>query len=846
MREHLASGDVPVERSVIPATDEGVDITVKKMMEMARGVYGARSAKIRALAINVINAAGVPDKDYFRMAEAIHNWVRDQVRYVKDPIGQETLSFPEETAFNTRAGDCLDENTRLLTPAGYVAIKDATVGLTIQGRDGWTTVTKVWDKGNLETKRIVLDNSGFFIATDEHRCFLPDGSEKTVAELVVGDALLGALPVGHPDPRPLDPPCILSMTPDGVRHVWDIETADHGIYLPDAGIVVHNCDDKTILEIAMLSSLGILAYPVVIAVNSPTFSHVYLHVVMPKGKFPNAGMTLAADPIMREWPLGREAPEGKVVRRRIYPHLLSGLGMLGSYASGPSYLDEENAADVERVLGSKTTVAGREWNDDGGSQIRDVESEGLDSMFGGANTEKVLARGPMTAAEADADTQQLSPRHKVMMVDGDFNPRGPADMANSAREPVSAEELNAISQVIDEVSANAQRMEGLGLGEDITPVLQAAGVAHLAEVKAAKAKVEAAKQAAMAANEALKAARTDYRQAWQKAAQERKAAGQKANAERAAAMANRAQATANKAMARAQALGAKSEAAQEALIQGLALFNGTDGVLVDVSDGIFSGETYLDDVRATVAGLADALPGLAGFAGPEDESLMGLGMIQSGDVLFGLGSDLLGAVPTHAGSPRPSGGIRRGKGAFSAPANVWKGARRLANMKRRKQANQAQRDTRQAVRSEQQEWRRTPAGQRTKDARLAHQADLKQIQAAHRGRMQAIWGKSVIPKPTDIPAAPSATGSAPPVQTYGPDQMGPATSAASPLPPVVDATVVPPQIPAPSAYDNAAVSEPSPTVEGWNELSPPVRYGSIAAGVAVVGLLAFLFLRRKK
>ena len=51
---------------------------------------------------------------------------------------------------------------------------------------------------------------------------------------------------------------------------------------------------------------------------------------------------------------------------------------------------------------------------------------------------------------------------------------------------------------------------------------------------------------------------------------------------------------------------------------------------------------------------------------------------------------------------------------------------------------------------------------------------------------------------------------------------------------------------APSAADNAAVSEPSPTVEGWTDLSPTVRYGTIAAGVAVVGLLAFLLLRRKK
>ena len=59
MNDHLASGDVEVQRSTIPADDRGVDITVKKMVEMAQGVYGGRSAKIRALAINIVNAAGV-------------------------------------------------------------------------------------------------------------------------------------------------------------------------------------------------------------------------------------------------------------------------------------------------------------------------------------------------------------------------------------------------------------------------------------------------------------------------------------------------------------------------------------------------------------------------------------------------------------------------------------------------------------------------------------------------------------------------------------------------------------------------------------------------------------------
>jgi hypothetical protein len=186
------------------------------MAGMAFGQYGAKSAKIRALAIDIINRAGVQNKDYYGMIVAIHNWVRDGIRYVKDPIGQETLSYPEETAFNSRAGDC---------------------------------------------------------------------------------------------------------------------------------------DDLSILEIALLGSLGINAYPVVIGTVPGQFTHVYLHALVPQGRHRMAGQTIPLDPIMREWPAGREAPADKVKRKKTYPQYQNGVeGMsgemmpgMGAYAVGPSYLDNEDS-----------------------------------------------------------------------------------------------------------------------------------------------------------------------------------------------------------------------------------------------------------------------------------------------------------------------------------------------------------------------------------------------------------------------------------------------------------------------------------------------------------------------
>jgi hypothetical protein len=186
------------------------------MAGMAFGQYGAKSARIRALAIDIINRAGVQNKDYYGMIVAIHNWVRDSIRYVKDPIGQETLSYPEETVFNSRAGDC---------------------------------------------------------------------------------------------------------------------------------------DDMTILEIALLAALGINAYPVVIGTVPGQFTHVYLHAKVPVGRHRASGQTIPLDPIMREWPAGREAPPERVKRKKLYTQYQNGVeGMsgemmpgMGSYVTGPSYLDTEDS-----------------------------------------------------------------------------------------------------------------------------------------------------------------------------------------------------------------------------------------------------------------------------------------------------------------------------------------------------------------------------------------------------------------------------------------------------------------------------------------------------------------------
>lgn len=55
-----------------------------------------------------------PEKDEYAEAEAIFNFVRDSIRYVKDIYNVETLSTPLIT-LQTKLGDCDDQTTLLAT-----------------------------------------------------------------------------------------------------------------------------------------------------------------------------------------------------------------------------------------------------------------------------------------------------------------------------------------------------------------------------------------------------------------------------------------------------------------------------------------------------------------------------------------------------------------------------------------------------------------------------------------------------------------------------------------------------------------------------------------------------------
>lgn len=290
-----ANGNVRVQRTVLPedalaATDQ----TVAAMMQVAEGDYGMRSPKIRALAINIVRKAGVKEKDYYGEILAIHEWVKNNIRYTRDPVNQETLSHPEELAFNTRAGDC---------------------------------------------------------------------------------------------------------------------------------------DDMTILEIALLGSIGIRAWPIVIGVQPGVPSHVYLQAKVPPGKHRKAGKVISLDPIMKEWKAGREAPAHQVKIRHEYrdgdyqngiqrhregASNMSGnhdlgdaydmLPGIGAYATAPSYLDTEDSRAQELLRPDLSVTTGSVAN----SAKVGVTLEGLDGMFAGMG--ETVDVGVQTPMEDRDSLYQLGPK----------------------------------------------------------------------------------------------------------------------------------------------------------------------------------------------------------------------------------------------------------------------------------------------------------------------------------------------------------------------------------------------------------------------------------------------------
>lgn len=89
----------------IPSGKEGIKVTLRLMRQLTR--QGKKSPAVRQLAVELTR--NLPQKDWLGEVQAIHKFVRDNIRYVKDIRGVETLHTVERILTNG-SGDCDDKS----------------------------------------------------------------------------------------------------------------------------------------------------------------------------------------------------------------------------------------------------------------------------------------------------------------------------------------------------------------------------------------------------------------------------------------------------------------------------------------------------------------------------------------------------------------------------------------------------------------------------------------------------------------------------------------------------------------------------------------------------------------
>lgn len=113
-RTHSLSGAEPVLLSAPVTVTEHTDglphvrSTIAKMAKLAADA--STTFPIRNLATRIVH--DVPSKQYALECAVLYRWVRDNIRYRKDPTRVEWLQTPERTV-KERAGDCDDQATLL-------------------------------------------------------------------------------------------------------------------------------------------------------------------------------------------------------------------------------------------------------------------------------------------------------------------------------------------------------------------------------------------------------------------------------------------------------------------------------------------------------------------------------------------------------------------------------------------------------------------------------------------------------------------------------------------------------------------------------------------------------------
>lgn len=110
----------------IPSGIDGIRATLKQMVKFAR--QGQEDMNVITLARQLTQS--LPPKDYKSELTALQHFVRDKIRYVRDPRDTEMVQDAPRT-LSIGSGDCDDKSVllaSLLLSIGFPAVRFAAVG----------------------------------------------------------------------------------------------------------------------------------------------------------------------------------------------------------------------------------------------------------------------------------------------------------------------------------------------------------------------------------------------------------------------------------------------------------------------------------------------------------------------------------------------------------------------------------------------------------------------------------------------------------------------------------------------------------------------------------------------
>jgi transglutaminase-like putative cysteine protease len=110
----------------LPPGNAATVATLRVMRDFARASVRNPQQTVRQKAESLVS--GLPPRQWFAEIRALHEFVRDQIRYLRDPVDVERVATPEVT-LEIAQGDCDDKATLLAAlldsighPARFVAI----------------------------------------------------------------------------------------------------------------------------------------------------------------------------------------------------------------------------------------------------------------------------------------------------------------------------------------------------------------------------------------------------------------------------------------------------------------------------------------------------------------------------------------------------------------------------------------------------------------------------------------------------------------------------------------------------------------------------------------------------